>query len=81
MSCGVGGRHGSDPVLLWLWCGQATIALIRALAREPPYATDVALKSKTKKPKNPIFTTEELKKIFFIVVDLQCSVNFCCTAE
>ena len=20
MSCGVGGRSGSDPTLLWLWC-------------------------------------------------------------
>ena len=20
LSCGVGHRHGSDPILLWLWC-------------------------------------------------------------
>ena len=20
VSCGIGRRHGSDPVLLWLWC-------------------------------------------------------------
>ena len=23
MSCGVGCKHGSDPVLLWLWCRPA----------------------------------------------------------
>ena len=39
MSCGVGRRCGSNPVLLWLWCRLATTALIRPLAWEPPYAT------------------------------------------
>ena len=28
VSCGVGCRHDSDPVLLWLWCRWATTALI-----------------------------------------------------
>ena len=28
VSCGVGCRHGSDPVLLWLWCRPAAVALI-----------------------------------------------------
>ena len=38
--------------LLWLWCKLAATALIRPLAWEPPYATDVALKrQKTKKKK------------------------------
>ena len=46
-SCGVGHRCGLDPVLLWLWCRQATAAPIRPLAWERPYATGVALKSKT----------------------------------
>ena len=32
MSCGVGHRCGSDPALLWLWCGLAATALIRPLA-------------------------------------------------
>ena len=45
MSCGVGHRCGSAPVLLWLWCRLAGEALIRPLAWEPPYATGVALKS------------------------------------
>ena len=50
MSCGVGCRRDSDPMLLWLWCGSelAIIALIRPLAWEPPYAMDATLK-KTKK--------------------------------
>ena len=43
MSCGVGCRHGSDPVLLWLWCRPVATALIRPLAWEPPYALGAAL--------------------------------------
>ena len=42
MSCGVGHRHSSDPVLLWLWRRQVATALIGPLAWEPPYATRVA---------------------------------------
>ena len=34
VSCGVGCGHGSDLVLLWLWCGQAATAPIRPLAWE-----------------------------------------------
>ena len=44
MSCGVDCRHGSDPVLLWLWCRPAAAALIQSLAWEPPYALGSALK-------------------------------------
>ena len=28
VGCGVGHRHSSDPVLLWLWCRLAAAALI-----------------------------------------------------
>ena len=45
MSCGVGPRCGSDPVLLRLWRRLAGAALIGSLAWELPYATSVALKS------------------------------------
>ena len=37
MSCGVGLRCGSDPVLLWLWHRPAATTPIRPLAWEPPY--------------------------------------------
>ena len=50
MSCGVGRRHGSDPMLLWLWCRPEAAALIRPQAREPPYAAGAALKRPKKKP-------------------------------
>ena len=43
--CGVCHRCGSDPTLLWLWHRLAAVALIQPLAWEPPYATDVALKT------------------------------------
>ena len=46
VSCGVGCRHGSDLVLLWLWCRPAAVTSIRPLAWEPPYAAGVALKTK-----------------------------------
>ena len=50
MSCGVGRRQGSDPVLLWLWHRPAATGPIRPLAWEPPYAHRCGLK-KTKKGK------------------------------
>ena len=46
MNCGVGHRHGLDPMLLWLWCRLAAVSPIRALAWEPPCAMGVALKAK-----------------------------------
>ena len=51
MSQGVGQRRGLDLALLWLWCRPAAIALIRPLAREPPYATGAALKRQKNKIK------------------------------
>ena len=48
MSCGVGGRRGLDPELLWLWRRPVATAPIRPLAWEPPYALGAALE-KTKK--------------------------------
>jgi len=51
MSCGVGCRCRSDPVLLWLWCRLVATALIRPLAWEPPYVTGAALEKEKKKKK------------------------------
>ena len=51
VSCGVGHRHSTDPVLLWLWCRPAVVALIRPLAWELPYALGAALKQGKKKKK------------------------------
>ena len=44
MSLDVVCRHGSDLVLLWLWCTLAATAQIRPLAWESPHATSSALK-------------------------------------
>ena len=52
MSCGVGHRHGSDPVLLWLWCRLVAVALVHPLAWESPYAVGVALKRQKNKNNN-----------------------------
>ena len=49
MSCGVGGRCGSD--LVWLWCRPVATTPIRSLAWEPPYATGTALKRQKEQKK------------------------------
>ena len=49
MSCCVGCRCGSDPVLLWLWHRPAATVLIGPLAWEHPYAAGSALKDKRPK--------------------------------
>ena len=59
MSCGVGHRCGSDPVLLWY--RPAAIAPIRPLAWEPLYARGAALKRPKKKFLKEIMKT--LKEI------------------
>ena len=51
MSCGVGRRRSSDPVLLWLWQRPGATAPIRPLAWETPYAADAALEMAKKKKK------------------------------
>ena len=51
VSCGVGRRCGSDPVLLWLWHRQAAVAPIGPLAWEPPYATGAALEKAKRQKK------------------------------
>ena len=62
MSCGVGHRHSSDLVLLWLWRRPAATILIKPLAWEPSYAMGVALKrQKTKKKKK---TKQEKTKVY-----------------
>ena len=50
MSCGVGRRLGSDPVLLWLWRRLVAAALVGPLAWKPPYAMGVA-QEQVKRPK------------------------------
>ena len=42
VSCGVGCRRGSDPLLLWFWCRPVATAPIRPLAWESPCASGVA---------------------------------------
>ena len=53
VSCGVGCRCGSDPVLLGLWRRLVATAPIRPLAWEPPYAMgaiqEMAKRQKKKK--------------------------------
>ena len=69
MSCGVGGRHGSDPELLWcLW--PAAVAPIRPLAWEPPCVAGGALKRKKIKEKKQISLPSSSVRFF-------CFVLFC----
>ena len=57
VSCGVGRRHGLNPVLLWLWYRLAATALIGPVAWQPPYAEGAALKRKKKKKKKDVRTS------------------------
>ena len=54
MSCGVGRRHGSYPMLLWLLlrCRPAATDPIQPLTWELPYSVGVALKKKRQKKKS-----------------------------
>ena len=51
MSCGVGHRCSSGPMLLRLWCRPVAIAWIGPLAWEPPYATGAAQEMAKRKKK------------------------------
>ena len=53
MSCGVGCKYVSDPMLLWLWHRRAAIAPVQPLAWKPPHVAGAALK-KTKKKKKVV---------------------------
>ena len=61
MSCGVGRRHGWDPVWLWLWHRPAAVALIPPLAWELPCAVGCSPK-KDKKRERKEGRKEERKK-------------------
>ena len=58
VSCGVGHRRGSDPVFLCLWRRPASVAPIRPLPWEPPYAVGMAIKSKKEKKERNETTPE-----------------------
>ena len=62
VSCGIGHKDGSDPMLLWLWCRPAAVALIQPLAWEPPHAVGVALKrKKDEKKRKKLFSSLSLE--------------------
>ena len=63
VSCGVGCRRDSDPLLLWLWCRPVAIALIQSLAWESPYAVGAAqeMQKRQKKKKKEIFPSQAYK--------------------
>ena len=72
MSCGVDRRHGSDPMLLWLWCRLAATAPIRPLVWEPPYAVGSGLRKgkKTKKKKKKKKRNTHDGRISYNIFDL-----------
>ena len=74
VSCGVGGRHGSDPVLLWLWGRPAAVVLTRPLSWEPPYAT--CSPKKSKKKKKIINVVEILALYLWYVLQESSSLSF-----
>ena len=68
VSCGVGLRRSSDPMLLWLWRRPVATTPVRPLTWEPPYAVGAALE-KTKRQKNIyVYPVQPLKMIFRIFI-------------
>ena len=80
MSCDVSGRHDSDPTLLWLGHRPAAVALIRPLAWELPYATNLALKRKKEKKKQEnmysVLTVADPFSAFFSFGSYQVDINY-----
>ena len=71
VSCGVGCRRGSDPMLLWLWCRPVATAPIGPLAWEPPYAVGVAQEiAKRQKKEN-----ETEKTFLFMFTEIIYELN------
>ena len=64
----VGHRHGSNPMLQWLWCRLAATAPIRLLTWESPYAAGVALKYLKKRPIFSVSCTLCYFKVLFHVL-------------
>ena len=79
VSCAVGHRHNLDPALLWLWRRLAAVALILALAWEPPYAAGAALKSEKKerkRKKKSLFLEAARTCLFGKLVAICCGIDF-----
>ena len=62
MSCGVGCRRGSDPMLLWLWFRLAATAPIRPVAWEPPHAMEATLEKAERQKKQKTKNKKQTKK-------------------
>ena len=76
MSCGVGRRRGSDPVLPWLWWRPAATAPIRPLGWEPPHAAGAALEKAKKKKKKVISGNYKLNATKIIYCTLIMSEKY-----
>ena len=77
MTCGVGRRRSSDPVLLWLWHRPVARAPIRPLAWEPPYAVGVVTeKTKRQKDKKKILNWLSSDKLDPKVSKIHKTKNF-----
>ena len=63
VNCGVGCRHGSDSMLLWLWCRPAAVAPIRLLAWELPYFLQMNLSTEKKLMENRLVVAKREKGV------------------
>ena len=78
MSCGIGHRRDSDPMLLWLWHRPEATALIGPPPWEPPYAVGAGLeKKKIKSNKIRIITSLNL----FLTLTLLRPFNYKCSYD
>ena len=75
MNCGVGGRHGLDLVLLWLWCRPAAVAPIRPLAWELLNAQGAAPPTQITHYETHNVKTKKIFKIFGVPIMVQWLTN------
>ena len=81
MSCGAGGRHGSDPALLWLWRRPVATAPIQPLAWEPPYAAgaaqEIATTTTTKDERQKKRQKKKCESVVFFIVICRVIKRMC----
>ena len=79
VSCSIGCRHGSDPLLLWLIYRPAAIALILPLAWEIPYPVSAVLKTTTTNKQKPDLLRQYIpwRKVGVTWPGDECDRKFC----
>ena len=75
MSCGVGDKCGSDPVLLWLWCLPVAVIPFQPLSWEFSYAMGGPKLEEKKKKKSSVWVPLSVLSTYFFFQLLPFQTN------